>query len=121
MAEGFAKRFAPPDVLVMSAGSQPQPRGVHPMAIAVVQEIGISLEGHHSKHVDDVPWQKADTIVTLCGEDAESCPSADPSVRRVHWALPDPSLVPESERLAAFREMREEIRWRVASLWPRGE
>ena len=42
-----------------------------------------------------------------------------------HGAAPSAEVVAaahaatEAERLAAFREARDEIRWRVASLWPR--
>jgi protein-tyrosine-phosphatase len=42
-------------------------------------------------------------------------------VRRVHWPLPDPSAAQEADRLEAFRRARDEIRWRVASLWPRDD
>lgn len=119
MAEGFARRVAPPDVQVMSAGTHP--RGVYEVAIQVMLEVGIDIRTHRSKHLDEVPWVRADTIVTLCGEDDEVCPPVGSDVRRVHWALPDPSLRPADEQLEAFRELRDEIRWRVASLWPRGD
>jgi len=39
----------------------------------------------------------------------------------VHWPLPDPAAAPEAEQLRVFRQVRDEIRWRVASLWPRGD
>lgn len=119
MAEGFARAVAPHHVLVMSAGTQP--RGVYEVAVQVMQEVGIDLGTHRSKHLDEVPWATADTVVTLCGEAEQVCPPLAPEVRRVHWALPDPSLRPESEQVEAFRELRDEIRWRVASLWPRGD
>ncbi len=48
------------------------------------------------------------------------CPTVAGNVRRLHWPLPDPAAVPEAEKLAAFREARDEIRWRVAALWPQG-
>ena len=41
------------------------------------------------------------TRSTLCGEADESCPALAGDVRRVHWPLPDPSAVPEAERLEA--------------------
>ena len=103
----------------MSAGTQP--RGVHPIAVQVMHEVGVDLAAHRSKHLDEVPWAQADTIVTLCGEDDQVCPPVGTEVRRVHWALPDPSLRPEEEQADGFRELRDEIRWRVASLWPRGD
>lgn len=119
MAEGFARALAPAGVEVWSAGSEPG--RVNPAAIEVMREAGIDLSGHRSKRIDEVPWRDADTVITLCGEADEACPLLAADVRRVHWPLPDPSLAPEAERLAVFREVRDEIRWRVASLWPRGE
>ncbi len=117
MAEGFARALAPASVEVMSAGTEP--RGVHACATEVMHEVGVDLSPQASKHLDTVPWRECDTVVTLCGEADEACPALAGDVRRVHWPLPDPSAAPEAERLAAFREVRDEIRWRVASLWPR--
>ncbi len=119
MAEGFAHAMAPKDAEVWSAGTEPG--RLHPLAIEVMTEAGIDISGHRSKHVDDVPWREADTVVTLCGEAAEVCPVVGGDVRRVHWPLPDPSAAPEQEALEVFRHVRDEIRWRVASLWPGGE
>jgi arsenate reductase len=117
MAEGFARTLAPVGVQVMSAGTEP--RGIHRYATEVMREAGVDLASQSSKHLDTVPWRECDTVVTLCGEAAESCPALAGDVRRVHWPLPDPSAVPEAQQLATFREVRDEIRWRVASLWPR--
>jgi hypothetical protein len=39
----------------------------------------------------------------------------------VYWPLPDPSVAPEAAILEAFREVRDEIHWRISSLWPAGE
>ena len=119
IAEGLARTFAPAGVLVWSAGTEP--RGVNPCAVEVMNEIGIDIASQSSKAIDNVPWREADTVITLCGEADEVCPALAGDVRRVHWPLPDPSAAPEEQRLAAFREARDEIRWRIASLWPRGE
>ena len=119
MAEGFARALAPEGAEVWSAGSEP--RKVHPHAIEVMKEVGIDITGHQSKSLDKVPWKDADTIVTLCGEAEDACPRVAPIVRRVHWPLPDPSLAPPDRELEAFREVRDEIRWRVSSLWPHGD
>ena len=119
IAEGFARAMAPAGVTVMSAGTEP--RGVHPRALEVMAEVGIDLGGQTSKPLDAVAWNEADTVVTLCGEGAQVCPQVAGDVRRLHWELPDPSATPEDQQLAAFREARDEIRWRVASLWPRGD
>jgi arsenate reductase len=119
MAEGFARAMAPPGTEIWSAGSQPS--RVHPRAIEVMKEAGIDLAGHRSKHLDEVPIASLDTVVTLCGDSDDQCPVVAATVRRVHWPLPDPSAAPEGKQLEAFRQVRDEIRWRVSSLWPRGE
>lgn len=117
MAEGFARVLAPADVEVLSAGTEP--REVHARAIEVMREVGVDLSAQRSRHLDDVPWRECDTVVTLCGEADESCPTLEGHVRRVHWELPDPARAPKAKQLEVFREVRDEIRWRVASLWPR--
>ena len=116
IAEGFARSMAPASALVCSAGSEP--RAVHARAVDVMSEAGIDISGHTSKSLDDVPWGEVDTVVTLCDEGAQACPDVAGDVRRVHWHLPDPSGLPEAEQLEGFRDVRDEIRWRVASLWP---
>jgi arsenate reductase len=119
IAEGFARALAPADAHVSSAGSEP--RGVNPLAVEVMSEVGIDISSQRSQRIDEAPWRDADTVVTLCGEAEGICPAVAGDVRRVHWPLPDPASAPEAERLAAFRRTRDEIRWRVASLWPRGD
>lgn len=119
MAEGFARAIAPPQTEIWSAGTERSK--VSPFAIEVMKEAGIDLAGHHSKTLDEVPWQEMDTVVTLCGDADEKCPALNAAVRRVHWPLPDPASAPEARKLEAFREARDEIHWRVSSLWPRGE
>jgi arsenate reductase len=117
IAEGFARALAPAEALISSAGSDP--RGVNPLAVEVMNEVGIDISAQRSRRLDEVPWRDADTVVTLCGEAEGICPPVGGVVRRVHWPLPDPTAAPEAERLAAFRLARDEIRWRVSSLWPR--
>jgi arsenate reductase len=119
IAEGFARSMAPASTTVWSAGSEP--RGVHPRAVTVMTEAGIDITGQTSKSLDAVPWNEVDTVVTLCDEGAQACPDVAADVRRVHWHLPDPSAVTGEGQLDAFRQLRDEIRWRVASLWPRGD
>jgi arsenate reductase len=115
MAEGFARALAPEGTEIWSAGTQPG--ALHPMAVEVMKELGIDISAQHSKSLDEVPWRTADTVITLCGESDEVCPAVASTVRRVHWPLPDPAAAPEAERLATFREVRDEIRWRIAALW----
>lgn len=117
IAEGLARALAPAGTEVWSAGTEPG--RLHPAAIEVMNEAGIDISGQRSKGLDEVPWREADTVVTLCGEADEVCPVVGAEVRRLHWRLPDPAAAPVAGRLQAFRETRDEIRWRISSLWPR--
>jgi arsenate reductase len=117
MAEGFARALAPAGTEVWSAGTEPG--RVHPAAVEVMKEAGIDISAHRSKSLDEVPWREADTVVTLCGDPNEVCPAVAASVRKLHWGLPDPSAAAEEVQLQTFRQVRDEIRWRVSALWPR--
>ena len=118
IAEALARALAPPGTEVWSAGSDPGT--VHPMALQVLAEAGIDAGEPRSKRIDDVPWATADTIVSLCSEAEDACPVVGDVVRRAHWPLEDPAAAPEPDRLRAFRETRDELKWRIACLWPGG-
>jgi arsenate reductase len=112
MAEGIARTLAPASVTVSSAGSRPSQ--VNPLAIRALDEIGIDIRGQRSKSVDDVPPEGVEAVVTLCAE--EVCPVFLGRAHRVHWGLPDPARAggTEEERLQAFRDVRDELRRRLA-------
>ena len=111
MAEGIARSLAPPGVKIWSAGSRPT--SVRPEAIAVLGEIGMDISGHRSKAVSDIPAAEVDTVITLCAE--EECPVFRGKVQQLHWGLPDPAAATgsEQEKLAAFRETRDELLRRI--------
>ena len=115
IAEGIARSLAPGYVQIWSAGSRPA--SVRPEAIAVLREIGIDISGHRSKSVSEIPADKIDTVITLCGE--EECPIFAGKVKRLHWVLPDPSAYQGSEgdRLEAFGRTRDELRRRIGFLF----
>jgi protein-tyrosine-phosphatase len=114
MAEGIARSLLPKEIKVCSAGSRPT--SVRPEAIAVLREIGIDISAHRSKAVTEIPAAEVDTVITLCGE--EECPLFLGKAERIHWGLPDPAAVAESEaaRLTAFREVRTELESRIRRL-----
>ena len=117
MAEGFACSLAPKSVRFYSAGTEP--KTVHPLAIKVMKELGIDISHQSSKGLDAVPLEKIDLAVTLCGEAAESCPALGKKTEHLHWPLSDPALAQGDEEtvLKTFREVRDEIRARVAELF----
>ncbi|MGQ9780496.1 MAG: arsenate reductase (thioredoxin) [Bacillota bacterium] len=117
MAEGFAKALAGDRWEVHSAGLEPA--GLNPRAVRVMREVGIDISGQASKPIDPELLLKVDLIVTLCGDAADRCPLTPPQVRRLHWPLEDPARATgtEEEILARFRQVRDEIRRRVESLF----
>jgi len=114
MAEGLARHLAPPGYTFYSAGSQPVK--VARSAVAVLAEDGIDIAHHRSKGIDAIPMAEVDTIVTLCAE--EVCPVVPGNVRRVHWPLPDPGVIPDAvARRQAFRETRDRLKELLPELW----
>ena len=114
MAEGLARCILPPQVGVWSAGSHPT--SVRAEAVEVLKEIGIDISHHRSKSVAEIQPDWVDTVVTLCGE--EECPLFLGQATRLHWGLPDPAsaMGSESDRLEAFRRVRDDLRHRLAGL-----
>lgn len=47
---------------------------VHPIAITVMQEIGIDISDHQSKLIDDHFGKGIGNVVTVCDSAQKSCP-----------------------------------------------
>ncbi|HSB79295.1 MAG TPA: arsenate reductase ArsC [Candidatus Methylomirabilis sp.] len=116
MAEGFARHYGQGRVEAHSAGMEPS--RLNPYAVRVMGEQGIDISGHHSKAFDWDLARQMDLVVTVCGHANESCPVLPPEVTRLHWPLEDPAAATgsESEILAKFREIRDQIGGRVVQL-----
>jgi len=96
---------------VASAGSKPAGY-VHPLAIKALQEIGIDISQHRSKHLDEFKSRDVETVITVCGNADQVCPTFPGQVNRYHWGFDDPAHAPgsEEEKLTVFRRVRDEIR-----------
>lgn len=114
LAEGILRHFAGDILEVQSAGSNPA-GFVHPLAIAVMQEIGIDLSGHRSKHMNDFLTRDVETVITVCGNADQVCPTFPGQMHRYHWPFDDPAHAAAREQLAVFRRVRDEIRLRFAA------
>lgn len=115
MAEGWARMLGGGAVVAFSAGSQPL--SVHPDAVTVMAEHGVDLRGHQPHGLSDYDGQAFDAVVTVCDRAREVCPMFDGAHWVVHWSLPDPLAIANSAaRLAAFRQLAAELRWRVEHL-----
>jgi arsenate reductase len=111
LAEGILRAAAGDLVEVASAGSKPAGY-VHPLAIRVMQEIGIDLSAHRSKHLSEFLDRPVRTVITVCGNADQACPMFPGQVHRYHWGFDDPAHAKGTEdaQLAVFRRVRDEIR-----------
>ncbi|WP_135228036.1 arsenate reductase ArsC [Deinococcus fonticola] len=61
-------------------------------AKTVVAELGLSLDGHSSKTLWEVPdAQNFDYVITVCDSAAEACPVYPGKTARLHYPFVDPS------------------------------
>lgn len=111
LAEGILRAALPESFAVASAGSKPAGY-VHPLAIKAMEEIGLDISGHHSKHLDEFLTQKVETVITVCGNADQVCPMFPGQVNRHHFPFDDPAHATgtEEEQMAVFRRVRDEIR-----------
>jgi arsenate reductase (thioredoxin) len=92
-----------------SAGSHPKGT-VHPMALTVLDRMGLPTEGLRSKAWDEFAKADApplDFIFTVCDNAAgEVCPIWAGRPMTAHWGQPDPAAVDgtDLEKANAFRE-----------------
>ena len=103
MAEGWLKMLKP-EFTVLSAGTKPEK--VSRRAIKAMNEVGLDITPHTSKHLDMVDWKNANFAITLCSSADETCVLMEwpEKCNRLHWPIKDP----ESED--DFRNARDEIK-----------
>jgi arsenate reductase len=111
MAEGILRAAAGDLLEVFSAGSKPKGI-VHPLAIEALKEIGIDASGHTSDHLDIYLDKGINTVITVCGNADQACPTFPGKVNRYHWGFEDPPHAqrPDESELDAFRRIRDEIK-----------
>jgi arsenate reductase len=111
MAEGILRATSGDLFEVFSAGSNPKGE-VHPLAIEVLREIGIDASDHKSEHLDKYLDAGINTVITVCGNADQACPTFPGQVSRYHWGFEDPPhAIREGENeLDAFRRIRDQIK-----------
>tara|TARA_B100001057_G_scaffold327903_1_gene328228 strand:+ start:3816 stop:4196 length:381 start_codon:yes stop_codon:yes gene_type:complete len=111
MAEGILRNAASDLIEVASAGSNPSGY-VNPKAITALNEIGIDISSHTSKHMNDFLNQDIHTVITVCGNADQACPTYPGQSHRHHWGFEDPAHAEgsEDEIMEVFRKVRDEIK-----------
>ncbi len=125
MAEGFFNHFARNTPFeATSAGTVPADE-IHPMAVRVMEESGISLTEQYPKSTRDLlaiqrsNGKSVDLVLFVCATAEQNCPYLFPHARRtIKMPFEDPAsfVGSEEETLAKFREVRDEIEVKIELL-----
>lgn len=110
MAEGWLTKFEP-DWMVRSAGINPA-KEVHPLAKAVMQEVGIDLSKAYPKAVGQFVAEPWDYVITVCGNAEKTCPTFTGKVgQHLHIGFDDPDAFTgqDDDLMNEFRRVRDEI------------
>ena len=101
---------------VFSAGTTP--RGVNPLALRVLREVGVETVGLRSKGIAEYLGGMAlRYLIVVCAAANRACPTAWPNVsERLFWWIEDPAACEDTDDdpLDRFREIRDEIDERIA-------
>jgi arsenate reductase (thioredoxin) len=113
MAEALLRHLGGDRFEVHSAGTEAT--HVRPLAVRVMDEIGVDISGQESKTLERYLEEPFDYVITVCDDANEACPFFPGTANRLHWSFEDPSRVEgsEEERLAVFRAVRDRIRERI--------
>ena len=91
-----------------------EPGNLNPLAIEVLQEIGIDISKNKTRAVFDV-FKSGELFayaITVCDEsEAQGCPVFAGVTKRLHWSFPDPSKFSGSHeaKLEQTRIVRDKI------------
>lgn len=113
MAEGYLQRMGSDRYDAASAGIEP--KGLNPLAVEAMAEIGIDISRQKSKDVGVFLGQYIPYIITVCDHAREKCPVFPGTYKFLHWSLDDPSQAEgtHDERVAVFRRVRDELVRRI--------
>ena len=110
MAEGFFKKYAPEEYEPSSAGTKPISE-INPLAIQVMNEIGIDISKQKPKDLSEDMMRNSDKIINMGCMDKNFCPTLFiPKV--IDWGIEDPKDKP----IERVREIRDEIERRIKEL-----
>lgn len=109
IAEGYLRYVAGDRFEAMSAGIEP--KGLNPLAVEAMKEIGVDISNQKSKDVVTLLGQSIPYVVTVCDDAQERCPIFPRTYKFLHWNFDDPASAvgTHEEKLAVFRRVRDEI------------
>lgn len=117
MGEAFLRHYADEQFEVYSAGLDP--KGINPYTIRVMDEVGIDIRHQTSDSVRKyMGFMHFTYAITVCADSDKNCPHALWSRGiKLHWPFDDPAAVEgnDEEKLAKFREVRDQIAAKIQS------
>ncbi len=118
MAEALLREYGKGSFETFSAGTEP--KGVNPLTVRALSNVGIDISGARSKSVTEFLGQPFDYVVTVCDRARESCPVFPGGGESIHWGFDDPAEATgtEPERLAVFERILGEISTRLRLFSP---
>jgi arsenate reductase len=86
------------------------------LALAAIDELGLSSDGLRSKHVDEFLGRRMDLVITVCDHAKEACPVFPNAGETLHWPFDDPADASgdDEAKMLVFRRVRDEIRAAIA-------
>jgi arsenate reductase len=117
-AEALLNHWGAGKFVAFSAGSKPK-GAVHPIALQLLQQVKMPIEGMRSKSWDEFAQSgapKINFVFTVCGNAAEeTCPVWPGQPMTAHWGVDDPAAVegPDTEKWFAFRKAFRELESRI--------
>lgn len=113
MAEGFLRHMADDDFISASAGVDARP--IHPLAIEVMNEVGIDIATQRSKDTAEALKERFAFVVSVCDQSKERNPIFPFAFRIVQWNVQDPDEGDGSRQmlLPRFRHIRDQLEHNV--------
>jgi len=113
MAEGLTKQLVLPGVAFYSAGVVA--KGLDPLAIEAMHELGIDISNQTSNTLDDLGEIDFDLVITLCSHAHESCPVFPHNAEIIHHGFDDPPRLAsdaesKAEKIVHYRLVRDQIK-----------
>ena len=117
MAQAMFRSLAQGKALAESAGVEPWDH-LHPLAVQMMSERGLDLEGHYPKPVSSVAQGSFDVVVTLGDPAKEKLPPGFVETARwIHWDIADPADADGTvESEAVFARTATDIEGRLPQL-----
>ena len=114
MAEALLRKLGGERFDAYSAGLEPS--AVNPFTIQVLEEIGVDMSAQRSKSLLEYMGKvHFGYLITVCNRADRKCPIFPGMGVRLHWPFDDPAAAngSDDEKLAIFRQVRDQIKTKV--------